>query len=314
MAEIWVGIDVAKAEVVVAIAPQGEVFTVANTPEAVTALAKRLRGLQPQRVVLEATGGYETMVATVLASAHLPVAVVNPRQVRDFARSTGQLAKTDALDAGILAAFAQAIRVEVRPLPDEDVRALHAVVIRRRQVVEMLTAERNRLRLANGAVAPRIRAVVRVLEGQLQDLDDDLQQRLHSSPVWREAQDLLKTVPGVGDVVASTVLALLPELGRLNRKAVAKLVGVAPLNRDSGQYRGRRTVWGGRSAVRAVLYMGALVACRHNHVIRTFYQRLLDAGKPKKLALTACMHKLLLILNAVLRTRQPWSLEVAHAP
>lgn len=310
MAPNWIGIDVAKAELVVAVAPHGEVFTIANTLDALAPLVERLRKLKPERILLEATGGYETLVATALGAAKLPVAVVNPRQVRDFARSTGQLAKTDKIDAAILAAFAQAVQIEVRPLPDKTARALQAVVSRRRQVVEMLAAERNRLHLADEAVAPSIREVIRVLERQLQDLDDDLQLRLRTSPLWREAHDLLKSIPGVGDVVASTMLALLPELGTLNRKAIAKLVGVAPLNRDSGQYRGRRTVWGGRASVRAVLYMGALVASRHNPAIRTFYQRLLAAGKPKKVALTACMHKLLLLLNAVLRSRQPWTPEL----
>ena len=313
MAACFVGIDVAKAEVVVAIAPGGDVFTIANAPAEAAALAQQLRKLKPQRVVLEATGGYETLVATTLAAAQLPVAVVNPRQVRDFARSTGQLAKTDQIDAGILAAFAQAIPVEVRPLPDQAARALQAVVSRRRQLVEMLTAERQRLLLADEAVAPSLHAVIRVLEQQLRDLDDDLQQRLHASPAWREAQDLLKSVPGVGDVVATTLLALLPELGHLNRKAVAKLVGVAPLNRDSGQWRGKRQVWGGRANVRTALYMAALVGTRWNPVLKAFYARLVAAGKPKKLALIACMHKLLLILNAVLRTHQPWTLEIHYA-
>lgn len=313
MAACWVGIDVAKADLVVAVAPQGEVFTVGNTPEDVAGLATRLRKVKPQRVVLEATGGYETLAATTLAVAGLPVAVVNPRQVRDFARSTGQLAKTDKIDAGILAAFAQAVQVEVRPLPDQEARALHAVVSRRRQVVEMLAAERQRLPLADRAVAPSIRDVIRVLEGQVQDLDDDLQKRLRKSPVWREAQDLLQSVPGVGNVLATTLLAMLPELGQLNRKAIAKLVGVAPLNRDSGQYRGKRKVWGGRAHVRAVLYMATLVGTRFNPVLKGFYARLLATGKPKKLALTACMHKLLLILNAVLRTHQPWTPERHYA-
>lgn len=313
MAACWVGIDVAKAELVVAIAPQGEVFTMGNTPEDVTNLLLRLRKARPQRVVLEATGGYETLAATTLAAAGLRVAVVNPRQVRDFARSTGQLAKTDKIDAGILAAFAQAVHVEVRPLPDQAARALQAVVSRRRQVVEMLATERQRLPQANAVVAPSIQAVIRLLERQVQDLDDDLQQRLRQSPVWREAQDLLKSIPGVGDVLATTLLALLPELGQLNRKAIAKLVGVAPLNRDSGQYRGKRKVWGGRAPVRAVLYMATLVGTRFNPVLKAFYQRLLTSGKPKKLALTACMHKLLLILNAVLRTHQPWTAELHHA-
>lgn len=309
----WVGIDVAKTELVVARAPHGEHFTVPNTPEGVAELVAHLRKVRPQRVVLEATGGYETLAASALAAAKLPVAVVNPRQVRDFARSTGQLAKTDRIDAGILAAFAQAVQVKLRPLPDQAARALQAVVSRRRQLVEMLAAERNRLLLADDAVAPSIREVIRVLERQVRDLDDDLQQRLRKSPVWRETQDLLQSVPGVGAVVATTLLAMLPELGQLNRKAVAKLVGVAPLNRDSGQWRGKRQVWGGRAAVRAVLYMAALVGTRYNPVLKAFYERLLATGKPKKLALTACMHKLLLILNAVLRTHQPWTLELHHA-
>ncbi len=313
MAACWVGIDVAKAELVVAIAPQGEVFSIGNTPEGVTNLVMRLRKARPQCIVLEATGGYETLAATTLAAVPLPVAVVNPRQVRDFARSTGQLAKTDKIDAGILAAFAQAVQVEVRPLPDAAARALHAVVSRRRQVVEMLAAERQRLHQANAVVTPSIGEVIRVLERQVQDLDDDLHQRLHNSPVWREAQDLLKTIPGVGDVLATTLLAMLPELGQLNRKAIAKLVGVAPLNRDSGQWRGKRKVWGGRANVRAVLYMAALVGTRFNPVLKGFYARLLAEGKPKKLALTACMHKLLLILNAVLRTHQPWTPECHNA-
>jgi len=313
MAKCFVGIDVAKAELVVAIAPQGDVFTVGNTEQGMASLVMRLRKVRPHRIVLEATGGYETLAAISLGVARLPVAVVNPRQVRDFGRSTGQLAKTDQIDARLLAAFAQAVPVEVRPLPDDAARALQAVVSRRRQVVEMLTAERNRLHLADNTVAPSIREVIRVLVRQVQDLDHDLRQRLRESPVWREAQDLLKSVPGVGDGVSSTLLALLPELGQLNRKAIAKLVGVAPLNRDSGQYRGRRQVWGGRATVRAALYMAALVGSRHNPVLKGFYQRLLDAGKPKKVALTACIHKLLLMLNAILRTQRPWTLEFSHA-
>lgn len=313
MAKCFVGIDVAKAELVVAIGPQGDVFTVGNTEQGMASLVVRLRKVRPHRIVLEATGGYETLAAISLGTARLPVAVVNPRQVRDFGRSTGQLAKTDQIDARLLAAFAQAVPVEVRPLPDDAARALQAVVSRRRQVVEMLTAERNRLHLADKTVAPSIREVIRVLERQVQDLDHDLRQRLRESSVWREAQDLLKSVPGVGDGVASTLLALLPELGQLNRKAIAKLVGVAPLNRDSGQYRGKRQVWGGRATARAALYMAALVGSQHNPVLKGFYQRLLDAGKPKKVALTACIHKLLLMLNAILRTQRPWTLEFSHA-
>lgn len=313
MAKCFVGIDVAKAELVVAVAPQGDVFTVGNTEQGMASLVMRLRKVRPHRIVREATGGYETLAAISLGAARLPVAVANPRQVRDFGRSTGQLAKTDQIDARLLAAFAQAVPVEVRPLPDDAARALQAVVSRRRQVVEMLTAERNRLHLADKTVAPSIREVIRVLERQVQDLDHHLRQRLRGSPVWREAQDLLKSVPGVGDGVASTLLARLPELGKLNRKAIAKLVGVAPLNRDSGQYRGKRQVWGGRATVRAALYMAVLVGSQHNPVLKGFYQRLLDAGKPKKVALTACIHKLLLMLNAILRTQRPWTLEFSHA-
>lgn len=313
MSGCFVGIDVAKGESVVAITPQDERFTVAHEPAALADLAQRLHALQPERIVLEATGGYEAVVVSVLAAVQLRVVVVNPRQVRDFARSTGQLAKTDAIDAQLLAAFAKAIELEVRPLPDEAAKELQAVVTRRRQLVEMLTSERNRLFLAAHPVRPSILEVIRVLERQLKDLDEDLGKRLRKSPVWRETQDLLKSVPGIGDVTATTLLALLPELGQLSTKAIAKLVGVAPLNRDSGTRRGKRVVWGGRAPVRAVLYMAALVASRRNPVIQALYQRLLQAGKPKKLALTACMHKLLTILNAMVRHHAPWNPEYAHA-
>lgn len=313
MAARFVGIDVAKAELVVAVTPEGQEFTVPNTLEGIEALVQRLHQVQPERIVLENTGGYETLAATTLGAAQLPVALVNPRQIRDFARSMGQLAKTDRLDAGVIAAFAQAVKVPLRPLPDAAARELQAVLSRRRQVVEMLVMERNRLPLAAAPVVPGIRDVIRVLERQLQDLDKDLHQRLRKSPLWQESRDLLQSVPGVGDVTATTVLALLPELGHLNRKAIAKLVGVAPLNRDSGQYRGKRRVWGGRAAIRAALYMAALVGTRYNPVLKAFYQRLVQVGKPKKVALTACIHKLLLILNAVLRTRLPWTLEAHHA-
>lgn len=312
MSGCFVGIDVAKSESVVAVTPQGERFTVAHDPAALADLAHRLQTLGPERIVLEATGGFEAVVVSVLLAAKLPVIVVNPRQVRDFARSTGQLAKTDALDAHILAAFAKAIAPEVRPLPDETTKALQAVVSRRRQLVEMLTAERNRLFLANQAVRPSIYEVIRVLERQLKDRDEDLGKRVRKSPAWREAQDLLKTVPGVGEVTSATLVALLPELGQLSTRAIAKLVGVAPLNRDSGKRHGKPIVWGGRAPVRAVLYMAALVATRYNPVIQALYRRLLTKGKPKKLALTACMHKLLTILNAMVRHQIAWNPEYAH--
>ncbi len=313
MPACFVGIDIAKDRSVVAVLPQGDRFTVTHAPAALAELADRLRQADPVRIVLEATGGYHTVVAAALAAAQLPVIVVNPRQVRDFARATGQLAKTDAIDAGILAAFAKAIEPDVRPLPDAEAQALQAVVTRRRQLVEMLTAERLRLPQANPAVAASIQTVIRLLRQQLRDIDHDLDQRIRQSPVWRETQDLLRTVPGVGPATSATLVALLPELGQLSTKAISKLVGVAPLNADSGKWHGARRVWGGRAPVRAVLYMAALVASRRNPVIKLYYQRLLAAGKPKKVALVACMHKLLIILNALLHHQQPWNPEYAYA-
>ena len=237
----------------------------------------------------------------------MPVVVVNPRQVRDFAKATGQLAKTDALDAQTLAHFAEAVHPPVRPLRDADTQELNAMTTRRSQLMTMLVAEKNRLGRATGAVSPRVQAHITWLEQEIKDLDKDLRRTLRQSPVWREKDDLLRSVPGVGEQLSLSLLAYLPELGTLDRKQIAALVGVAPLNRDSGTMRGKRTVWGGRARVRAVLYMGALVASRFNPVIRTFYQRLLVAGKPKKLALTACMRKLLTMLNAILKTGQYWN-------
>ncbi len=312
-AACFVGIDVAKDTSVVAVMPHNDLETVAHDPAALETLAKRLRKLRPQVVVLEATGGYEAVVVSTLEAAGLPVAVVNPRQVRDFARATGQLAKTDRVDARILAAFAEAIKVVPRPLPDQETKALQAVVARRRQLVEMLAAEQHRLAQAAPAVRPSLHTVIEVLKQQLREMDDDLGKRLKQRPSWGVIQELLTTVPGVGATTATALLALLPELGQLDRKAIAKLVGVAPLSRDSGTWRGTRIIWGGRASVRATLFMPTLVAVRHNPTIKSFYVRLLAAGKAKKLALIACMHKLLLVLNAMLRTRQPWSLAVAHA-
>ena len=311
---VTVGIDVAKHWLDVATRPERDEWRwrVPNTDAGVALLVERLRALAPGVIVVEATGGREVAAVAALAEAGLPVAVVNPRMVRDFAKAVGRLAKTDALDARVLAHFGQAVRPAARPLPDADARALAAVLARRRQVVAMLTAERQRLDTA-GAAAPaapavskRIRAHVAWLERELAELDDDLRQAIQASPAWREKDDLLRSVPGVGPAVATSLLAELPELGTLDRKRIAALVGVAPLNRDSGTVRGRRVVWGGRARVRAALYMAALVATRHNPTVRAFYARLLAAGKPKKVALTACIHKLLLILNAVLAHRSPW--------
>ena len=241
-----------------------------------------------------------------LAAGSLPVAVVNPRQVRDFAKSTGRLAKTDRLDAQVLAHFGEAVRPSMRPLRDDDTQALGAVLARRRQVVDILVAEKHRLSRAVPEVRPRIEAHIGWLKQELDDLDTDLRQKIQRSPVWREKDDLLRSVPGVGPQVSLTLLAYLPELGTLNRKQISALVGVAPFNRDSGPHRGKRSVWGGRATVRSTLYMGAMVASRWNPVLRDFYQRLLDAGKPKKVALTACARKLLTILNTMARTGAHW--------
>ncbi len=304
---LFVGIDVAKAQVDIAVRPTGECWTTPQTEAGIHDVVARLQTLAPTLVVLEATGGLERGVTAALATAGLPVAVVNPRQVRDFAKATGRLAKTDRLDAQVLAHFAEAVRPQPRPLPAEQAQVLSAHLARRRQLVEMLTAERNRLGTAPRPVRQRIQTHIAWLEQELREVEDDLGTTLRASPVWREHDDLLRSVPGVGPVLSTTLLAELPELGALNRKQIAALVGVAPLNRDSGTLRGRRTVWGGRARVRAVLYMATLVATRHNPVLRAFYGRLRAVGKPPKVALTACMHKLLTILNALLRHRTPWS-------
>ena len=304
---VYAGIDVAKDRLDLAVRPSGAVRTVAYDADGIRGLVSELQSLGPSAVVLESTGGLELLLAGALAAASLPVVVVNPRQVRDFARATGRLAKTDVLDAQVLAHFAEAIRPAVRPLPDSDTQELHSLTARRTQVVEMLVAEKNRLGRASKAVAPRIRAHIQWLEQELEDLDRGLRQTLHRSPVWREQDDLLRSVPGVGPQLSVALLADLPELGTLGRRQIAALAGVAPMNRDSGNMRGRRSVSGGRARVRAVLYMGTLVATRHNPVIRSFYQRLLAAGKPKKLALTACMRKLLTILNSMLKSGESWN-------
>jgi transposase len=303
---VTIGIDVAKAHLDVAVRPSGDQWQVANTEEGIAGLLGRLTPLAPSLVVLEASGGWELAVVAALAEAQLPVAVVNPRQVHDFAKAVGQLAKTDQLDAQVIARFGEAVHPEPRPLPDAEAQALGALLARRRQVIGMRTAERQRLGTALGAVRPRIAAHLAWLDQELAELDDDLGRRLHDSPLWREREELLRSVPGIGPVVATTLVAELPELGRLDRKRIAALVGLAPLARDSGSLRGKRLVWGGRGQVRAALYMATLVATRHNPVIHAFYARLLKAGKAKKVALTACMHKLLLILNAIVRANAPW--------
>ena len=302
----FVGIDVSKAQLDVAVRPTGKRWTLPYNQTGIEGLIPQIVDLEPALVLLEATGGLELPLVAALAAAALPVVVVNPRQVRDFAKATGTLAKTDTLDAGVLAHFADAVRPEVRPLKDAETQVLNSLTARRRQVMTMLVSEKNRLGSAIGAVSPRIEAHIAWLEQELSDLDKGLRQTLRRSPVWREKDDLLRTVPGVGEQLSLTLLAHLPELGTLNRRQIAALVGVAPYNRDSGALRGKRAVWGGRSRVRAVLYMGALVASRHNPAIRDFYQRLLAAGKPKKVALVASMRKLLVILNGMLKHGSSW--------
>jgi transposase len=305
-AALFAGIDVSKATLDVALRSSGEHWCSTNDEVGIAALIERLRPLDPELIVLEATGGLERLVVAALALAGLPLAVVNPRQVRDFAKATGRLAKTDALDAAVLAHCAEALRPEPRPLPEAQRQALAALVERRHQVVVMLTAEKNRHQQALPTVRPKVAAHIAWLEQALKELDAELDQTLHASPLWRERDQLLRSVPGVGPTVSLTLLAHLPELGQGAVKHVATLVGLAPLNRDSGAWRGTRAIWGGRRQVRAVLYMATLVGVRHHPVLRAFSERLLTRGKPKKVALTACMHKLLAILHAVLRDRAPW--------
>ena len=304
---MFIGIDVSKARLDVAIRPSAEKLSVSNDEAGIQALVTPLSEIKPALIVLEATGGLERSVSGTLGSAQLPVVVVNPRQVRDFAKALGQLAKTDRIDAEVLARFAEAIRPPLRPLPDKVSLELRSLIARRRQLIEMMVAEKNRLSTASKAVRKRIEAHLRWLETELDRADKDLDHSIRQSPIWCENEDLLRSVPSVGPVVSRTLLAELPELGRLNRKQIAALVGIAPLNCDSGTFRGRRGIWGGRATVRAVLYMAALVASRRNSVIRNFYKRLREKGKAPKVALVACMRKLLTILNAMIKHKTRWS-------
>lgn len=301
----YIGIDVAQEWLDIAARPEGGAWRARNDEAGITELTSQLVERGPRLVVLEATGGLETALASALTMAALPVVIVNPRQVRDFARATGQLAKTDAIDARVLARFGEAVGPEPRPLPEAATRELAALLARRRQVVEMLTAEKNRLRSAARPIRHDIQQHIRWLERRLAGLDGDLGKTIREHAQWQDRDRVLRSTPGIGPVSSCTLLANLPELGRLNRKEIAALVGVAPLNRDSGTLRGRR-IWGGRSHVRSALYMATLVGVRRNPVLRTFYQRLLAAGKPKKVALTASMRKLLTILNAMARSNTSW--------
>src|ERR1700730_3695880 len=300
----FVGIDVAKAQLEVFMRPGGETFSVANDEVGIGELRRQLE--PADFVILEATGGLEMPVASALATAGLAVAIVNPRQVRDFARATGRWAKTDRLDAEVLARFGEAVRPEARPLANEQAQALQALVTRRRQLVEMLTAEKNRRARAPKISHRSIDEHIRWLEKRLAGFDDELAEMSRDTPLWRERDELLRSVPGVGKVLSSTLLAHLPELGALNRKQIAALAGLAPFNRDSGTLRGSRCIWGGRAQVRRVLYMATVAGVRSNPVIKNFYTQLRARGKYPKSALTACMRKLLVILNAMLHNKTHW--------
>jgi transposase len=311
--QFWSGIDVAKDWLDVARTDQETVRRWRNDEAGITALVAAVGPEAPQLTVLEATGGHETALAAALAAAGLAVAVVNPRQVRDFARATGQLAKSDRLDARVLAQFAARIQPPVRPLPDATSQELAALLARRRQLLEMRTAERNRRPTLAPRLRPRLEAHVVWLSQQIAELDRELDDTLRDSPLWREKEDLLRSIPGIGPVVARTLLAELPELGTLDRQQAAALAGVAPLAQDSGTRRGVRRIWGGRAAVRAALYMAVISAIRCNPAIKACYTRLKTAGKPVKVALVACMRKLLILANAVLRDGTAWSPELAAA-
>jgi len=305
----YAGIDVSKEYLDVALLPLGEARRYSAEEGGVKALIAWLTSERPTLVVLEATGGYQNRVVSALGVAGLPVAIVNPRQIRDFARSLGMLAKTDKLDAYAIARFGQDVRPEARPLRSEEEEALKALAVRRKQLVSMRVAEQNRLEQAGvERVRKSIAAVIKHLNRQLEALDEELEETIQSSPMWRAKEELLKSAPGVGPATTCKLLSALPELGKLNRRQIASLVGVAPFNCDSGKMRGKRAVWGGRADVRNALYMAALAASRYNPLIKRFYERLRKAGKPAKVALTACMRKLLIILNAMLKTNQPFRL------
>ena len=301
-----VGVDVSTDTLDIAIHPRQQTKTFRNNEAGINGAVTYLKGLAPMLVVMEATGGLEMSLAAALGASGIPVAVVNPRNIRDYAKSMGKLAKTDTIDAQVMADFAAAIHPEARPLPDSQTQELKDILTRRSQLNEMITAEKNRLFRARRPVSDHIKTHLAFLKQELDDMDSNLRQFIKQSPIWRENDTLLQSIPGVGPVLSSTLLAELPELGKLNRKQIAALAGVAPLNRDSGKFRGKRTIWGGRAKVRRALYMATLVATRRNAVIRCFYERLLAAGKVKKAAITACMHKLLTIMNTMMKHHSLW--------
>jgi transposase len=305
-AEIFVGIDVSKAWLDIAVHERETCWRAGNNEQGIADLVVELRKLAPALVLLEATGGFEMLLVAEMANAGLPVVVSNPRRVRAFARSTGRLAKTDKLDAKLLAHFAAAVRPPVRTLPSEEEEQLTGLLTRRRQIVDMLTVEKNRLHTVRPALRSDIEEHITWLQEKLSKLDEEIDQFVQATPLWKEKDAILRSVPGVGRVTSSTLLGMLPELGKLNRQQIAALVGVAPVNKDSGRKQGKRRVYGGRADVRSVLYMAALAAKKYNPVIKKFYERLIKQGKEKKVALTACMRKLLVILNVMMRTNEPW--------
>ena len=312
--EVAVGIDISKDWLEIADVPDGESFRLRHDAAGISELVEKMKQLAPVRIIVEATGGYEACLAASLADAALPVCVVNPRQTRDFAKATGELAKTDRVDARILAEFGAKLRPPLRPVLDTTTRQLREVLARRRQIKQMIIAEENRLKLTSAKPAVRsINRCVRLLKRQLEQLESDLEDELRNHPAWQADVDLLVTTPGIGKPTAAHLTILLPELGSLKARQISKLVGVAPLSRDSGTKHGTRHIWGGRSQVRTLLYMPTLVATRYNPVIAAMYQRLLAAGKPKKVAIVACMRKLLVILNAMARDRTPWDPQLAAA-
>lgn len=304
--ELYVGVDVSKDHLDVATEPKADSCRFTNDPTGIDRLIDWLHQRQPKLVVLEATGGYEMQLAAALHIAQLPTLVANPRQVRDFARASGILAKTDHVDALVLAQFGPGTNAQARAVPDEEARQLRALVARRRDLVDMIGAESRRLKQAAPVVAGQIQRHIKWLKQQLGTLDDDISNEIRRSPVWRDKDDLLQSMPGIGPVSSYVLIAQLPELGKVSDKAIAALVGVAPYNCDSGQFRGQRRCWGGRADLRRTLYMSTLSATQHNPAIRDFYQRLTDSGKPFKVVLIACMNKMLSHLNAMLRNNTSW--------
>jgi len=312
ISKAFIGVDVSKERLDCFCRPTGIAFSFDNTPPGIAALVQWVEAQQPQLIVLEATGGLERPLVAALVVAQLPVVVVNPRQVRDFARAIGQLAKTDRIDAAVIAHFGEAVNPEVRPLPDHLTQQMDALMTRRRQLVQMLAAERNHLVSAPVQVQNYVKEHIVQLEELIKKLDQDIDQMITRSPIWKTKENLLLSVKGGGPVLSRTLLAELPELGRLSRQEISKLVGVAPLNNDSGKHKGKRSCWGGRASVRGPLYMATLSATRCNPVIKEFYQRLLAKGKLKKVAIVACMRKMLTILNAMIKSNKPWDASLAQ--